>query len=170
MINTHDVLETIDMIRQENLDIRTITMGISLWDCENPNLYRVRVTLADGATAEVNIGLRHIRFDADRGFFLNGKNMKLKGVCVHQGHGGIGVAEFDGMHEYKIKKLKEMGANAYRTSHSPVTPALLDACDRLGMLVMQDMVNSGPYHFLRETALPTFGFKTAKDTTGTLGV
>lgn len=112
--------------------------GISLWDCENPNLYRVCVTLDSGASAEVNVGLRHIRFDADRGFFLNGKSMKLKGVCVHQGHGGVGVAEFDGMHEYKIQKLKEMGANAYRTSHSPVTPALLDACDRLGMLVLNE--------------------------------
>ena len=111
---------------------------ISLWDCENPHLYRVTVTLESGASAEVNIGLRHIRFDADRGFFLNGKNMKLKGVCVHQGHGGIGVAEFDGMHEYKINKLKEMGANAYRTSHSPVSPQLLDACDRMGMLVLDE--------------------------------
>lgn len=111
---------------------------IALWDCENPNLYRVSVTLDSGATAEVNIGLRHIRFDADRGFFLNGKNMKLKGVCVHQGHGGIGVAEFDGMHEYKVAKLKEMGANAYRTSHNPTSPQLLDACDRLGMLVLDE--------------------------------
>lgn len=111
---------------------------ISLWDCENPNLYRVTVTLESGASAEVNIGLRHIRFDADRGFFLNGKNIKLKGVCVHQGHGGIGTAEFDGMHEYKIQKLKEMGANAYRTSHNPTSPQFLDACDRLGMLVMDE--------------------------------
>lgn len=111
---------------------------IVLWDCENPALYRVTVTLENGATAACNIGLRHIRFDADRGFFLNGKSMKLKGVCVHQGHGGIGTAEFDGMHEYKIKKLKEMGANAYRTSHNPASPQLLDACDRLGMLVLDE--------------------------------
>lgn len=111
---------------------------IALWDCETPNLYRVNVTLDSGASAQVNVGLRHIRFDADRGFFLNGKNIKLKGVCVHQGHGGIGVAEFDGMHEYKIKKLKEMGANAYRTSHNPTSPQLLDACDRLGMLVLDE--------------------------------
>ena len=111
---------------------------IVLWDCENPALYRVTVTLENGATTACNIGLRHIRFDADRGFFLNGKSMKLKGVCVHQGHGGIGSAEFDGMHEYKIKKLKEMGANAYRTSHNPTSPQLLDACDRLGMLVLDE--------------------------------
>lgn len=129
---------TVPAMEQREEKLFVSLSDISLWDCENPNLYRVTVTLDSGASAEVNIGLRHILFDADRGFFLNGKGMKLKGVCVHQGHGGLGVAEFDGMHEYKIAKLKEMGANAYRTSHSPVSPALLDACDRMGMLVLDE--------------------------------
>ena len=111
---------------------------LSLWDCEHPNLYTVSATLENGAAIGCATGFRTIRFDKDRGFFLNEKPTKLKGVCVHQGHGGIGVAEFDGMHEYKLRKLRALGANAYRTSHNPVSPALLDACDRMGMLVMDE--------------------------------
>ena len=121
--------------------VASLSLSLSdllLWDCENPHLYRVSATLENGAEATCNVGFRHVRFDKDHGFFLNGKSMKLKGVCVHQGHGGIGSAEFDGMHEYKIKKLKEMGANAYRTAHNPTSPQLLDACDRLGMMVLDE--------------------------------
>ena len=112
--------------------------GISLWSCEAPNLYRVLLTLDNGDREECNMGLRHIRYDKDKGFFLNGVPTKMKGVCVHQGHACVGSAEYDGLHEYKIKKLKAMGCNAYRTSHHPVSRELLDACDRLGMLVMDE--------------------------------
>jgi beta-galactosidase len=111
---------------------------ITLWDCDNPYLYTLRASLENGADASVEIGFRTIRFDKDKGFFLNGVPTKLRGACVHQGHAGIGVAEFDGIHEFKLKKLKELGFNAYRTSHNPVSPALLSACDRLGVLVMEE--------------------------------
>ena len=117
--------------------------NISLWSCETPALYRVMLSIDDGTREgsdriECNTGFRHIRFDKDKGFFLNGVNLKMKGVCVHQGHACVGSAEYDGLHEYKIKKLKAMGCNAYRTSHHPVSRELLDACDRLGMLVMDE--------------------------------
>lgn len=111
--------------------------NISLWDCEHPNLYRIIVN-TDGDRIECNTGFRHIAFDRDKGFFLNGINTKLKGVCVHQGHACVGSAEYDGLHEFKIRKLKSFGCNAYRTSHHPVSRELLDACDRLGMLVMDE--------------------------------
>ena len=117
--------------------------NILLWDCDHPNLYRVMLSIDNGTREgldriECNTGFRHIAFDTEKGFFLNGVNTKMKGVCVHQGHACVGSAEYDGLHEFKIKKLKAMGCNAYRTSHHPVSRELLDACDRLGMLVMDE--------------------------------
>jgi beta-galactosidase len=113
-----------------------------LWSLERPYLYKVRSTVLIGGKAvdrvTTNFGVRHIRFDADRGFFLNGKPVKLKGTSNHQDHAGVGVALPDRLIVWRIEKLKEMGCNAYRCSHNPVAPELLDACDRLGMLVMDE--------------------------------
>lgn len=114
-----------------------------LWSLEQPHLYQVITTLrVDGQPDEditlTNFGIREFHFDPQHGFFLNGQPLKLKGVCCHQDHAGLGAALPDGIHEYRIKKLKEMGCNAYRTAHHPPSPALLDACDRLGMLVMDE--------------------------------
>ena len=88
--------------------------------------------------AETPFGIRTVRFDKDSGLFLNGKPVKIKGVCCHQDHAGVGSALPDGLQYFRIRKLKEMGCNAYRTSHNPPTPELLEACDRLGMLVMDE--------------------------------
>ncbi|MCX7715290.1 MAG: DUF4982 domain-containing protein [Clostridia bacterium] len=113
-----------------------------LWDTDNPYMYRVvcRVYGDCGLIDEycVNFGIRDIKFDANKGFFLNGRNIKIKGVCCHQNHGGLGTALPDELYTYRIKKLKEMGCNGYRTSHYPPAPELLDVCDRLGMLVMDE--------------------------------
>ncbi len=121
-----------------------------LWSLKQPYLYRltseveVEGVLAD--QAETTFGIRTIRFDADKGFFLNGKPVKMKGTCNHQDHAGVGAALPDRLQYYRIQCLKEMGSNAYRTSHNPPTPELLDACDRLGMLVMDEtrMMSSTP--------------------------
>ena len=83
-------------------------------------------------------GIRTIRFDAEKGFFLNGKPVKIKGTCNHQDFAGVGVAMPDSLLYWRVKKLKEMGSNAYRMSHNPPTAELLDACDKLGMLVMDE--------------------------------
>jgi beta-galactosidase len=113
-----------------------------LWSLETPNLYRLITTVeTDNAAidqSETAFGIREIRFDAAQGFFLNGKPVKIKGTCNHQDHAGVGSALPDRLQYYRIAKLKEMGANAYRTSHNPPTPELLDACDALGMLVMDE--------------------------------
>lgn len=113
-----------------------------LWDLDTPNLYRlVSQIKIDGKAVdsyETIFGIRTIQFDAEKGFFLNGKNIKLKGTNNHQDHAGIGVALPDVMQYYRISKLKEMGSNAYRCSHNPPTPEMLDACDRLGMLVIDE--------------------------------
>ena len=121
-----------------------------LWSLEAPHLYRATVTVEGGAGAtdhcETSFGIREIRFDKDRGFFLNGKPVKIQGTCNHQDHAGVGSALPDRIQYFRIEKLKEMGCNAYRTSHNPPTPELLDACDRLGMLVMDEtrMMSSSP--------------------------
>jgi beta-galactosidase len=121
-----------------------------LWSSENPHLYSVLVdTTADGTLTdrtETKFGIRTIRFDPDKGFFLNDQPLKIKGTCNHQDHAGIGAALPDSLQSYRIERLKEMGSNACRTSHNPPTPEFLDACDRLGMLVMCEtrMMSSNP--------------------------
>ena len=113
-----------------------------LWSCERPYLYKLRTTvLVNGEPADqitTEFGVRTIRFDADRGFFLNGKPVKIKGTCNHQDFAGVGVALPDRLYVFRVQKLKEMGANAWRCSHHEMAPELLDACDRLGVLVMAE--------------------------------
>ena len=121
-----------------------------LWSVEQPNLYEVRTTvLSDNQPVDIvstKCGFRTIRFDKDKGFFLNDQPLKLQGTCNHQDHAGIGVAVPDSIWEFRIRKLKEMGSNAYRTAHNPPSKELLEICDRLGMLVMDEtrLFNSAP--------------------------
>lgn len=122
--------------------LHTELSSVRLWDIRHPQLYTAlcrlyrQGELIDELSA--SFGIRSIRFDASRGFLLNEHPVKLRGVCCHQNHGGLGTALPDAMYAYRIQKLKEMGANALRCSHYPPSPALLDACDRLGMLVMDE--------------------------------
>ena len=113
-----------------------------LWSVDHPSLYRARTVVKSGRqvldTVETTFGVRTIRFDAQTGFYLNGQPLKLKGTCNHQDHAGVGVALPDHLYEYRVQRLKDMGGNAYRCSHNPPAPELLDACDRLGMLVMDE--------------------------------
>lgn len=113
-----------------------------LWSLESPYLYKLITEVSSGGTVvdsyETTFGIRAIRFDPNKGFFLNGKHVKLKGTNNHQDHAGVGVAVPDALQEFRIARLKEMGSNAYRCSHNPPTPELLDACDRLGMLVIDE--------------------------------
>jgi len=113
-----------------------------LWSLENPYLYHLETVVKVNDqiidSYKTNVGIRTVRFDPNYGFFLNGKNIKIKGVNNHQDHAGVGTAIPDALQEFRIKKLKEMGCNAIRTSHNPATPEFLDACDRLGMLVLEE--------------------------------
>ena len=116
-----------------------------LWSLETSTLYTLRTTLkSDGATVDqrtTRCGFRTIRFDADKGFFLNDQPVKLKGTCNHQDHAGVGVAVPDSLWEFRVRRLKAMGSNAYRCAHNPPAPEFLEACDRLGMLVMDENRN-----------------------------
>lgn len=113
-----------------------------LWSLEERNLYKLVTELrADGATVdryETPFGIRTITIDPQRGVFLNGKPVKIKGTCNHQDHAGIGAAVPDAVQYYRVRKLQEMGCNSLRTSHNPPTAELLDACDQLGMLVFDE--------------------------------
>jgi len=123
-----------------------------LWSIEQPNLYKFDAKIYRGSKLVDRVitpfGIRTTRFDKDKGFFLNGKPVKLKGTCNHQDHAGVGIAMPDGLLDWRIRKLKEMGSNAYRCSHNPPAAELLEACDRLGMLVMDETRHLG------DTTLP----------------
>ena len=113
-----------------------------LWDIDSPVLYRLLSSIEIDSEIvdeyETPIGIRNIRFDADKGFFLNGRHVVLKGVCGHPDHAGLGSALPDGMHEFRLNKLKEMGVNAVRSQHCCSTSEWLDACDRLGIMVLDE--------------------------------
>ena len=113
-----------------------------LWSPETPKLYKLVTTVIEGGKTidrvETSFGIRTVAFDAQKGFLLNGKPTVIKGTCNHQDHAGVGAAMPDQLQYFRIARLKEMGSNAYRTSHNPPTPELLEACDRLGMLVMDE--------------------------------
>ncbi len=118
-----------------------------LWTTTDPYLYQVETTIKmDGQVTDVyttTTGLRDIAFTADRGFLLNGQPLKLKGVNMHQDHAGVGAAIPDALQLWRLRQLKDMGCNAYRASHNPVTPALLDICDSLGIVVIDEQRLSG---------------------------
>lgn len=113
-----------------------------LWSPENPNLYTLKTdvfcygNLTD--SVETVFGIREFRFDSEKGFFLNGKNLKIKGVCVHHDAGCLGAAVPKSVWRGRLITLKECGCNAIRTSHNPPDPDLLDLCDELGFLVMDE--------------------------------
>jgi beta-galactosidase len=113
-----------------------------LWSPESPNLYHLVTTVeANGKTVDRNeteFGIRTVAFDANKGFLLNGRPYELKGTCNHQDHAGVGAALPDALQSFRVKALKAMGCNAIRTSHNPPTPELLEACDRLGLIVMDE--------------------------------
>ena len=119
-----------------------------LWSLEDPYLYRLTVELKQAGkvvdTKTIRIGIRTVEIKTN-GVFLNGKHVKIQGTNNHQDHAGLGSALPDYLQYYRIGLLKNMGVNAYRTSHNAPTPELLDACDSLGMLVLdeQRLLNSG---------------------------
>jgi beta-galactosidase len=123
---------------QAEVEQQLVIPSARLWSPDRPNLYKLVSTIDGHDRFETVFGVRTLRWDARRGFFLNGRPLKIKGTCNHQNHAGVGTAMPDKLHEWRVRRLKEMGCNAYRCSHYPATPELLDICDRLGMLVMAE--------------------------------
>lgn len=123
-------------------DARLTVTAPKLWSPDSPSLYVLRAQAVCGGevTDEVSlrVGIRTIRFDANEGFFLNGRNMKMKGVCVHHDAGALGAAVPAAVWERRLRKFKEAGCNALRTAHNPPDVHLLDLCDELGFVVMDE--------------------------------
>lgn len=117
-----------------------------LWDLEHPVLYRgiIKVRVGRSVVDEeaIPFGIREFRFDAATGFWLNGQNMKIKGVCLHHAASALGAAVPLRAWERRLERLKELGVNAIRTAHNPVAPEFLDLCDRMGFLVMDEMFDA----------------------------
>ncbi len=129
---------------------QTITVdNPQLWSCESPVLYKVKYELRFngriGERTTADFGIRKISFDVNNGFMLNGKTIKLKGGCFHNDNGPLGSKAYDRAEERKVELLKASGYNAIRCSHNPPSPAFLDACDRLGMLVMDEAFDCWRY-------------------------
>lgn len=121
---------------------QTVLEHPRLWSVATPYIYSILTEVYQNGqlidTYTTTTGIRHIAFDADRGFLLNGRPLKLKGVNMHQDHPGVGTAIPDALQTYRLKQLKALGCNAYRSSHNPMTPEMLDACDSLGILVIEE--------------------------------
>ncbi|MFV0622505.1 beta-galactosidase GalA [Sphingomonas sp. ac-8] len=119
-----------------------------LWSIETPTLYTLVTRVVQGGAAvderRTPIGFRTIRFDADRGFFLNDRPVKLKGVCIHQDHAGVGVGVPDALIAWRLERLKAMGCNAIRPTHNAPNAELLDLCDRMGFVIMGENRHFNP--------------------------
>jgi len=130
-------------LQPDESGIYTSAVGIEnpmLWSPDEPNLYSAIVTVESNGKARdaerITFGVRTAIFDADKGFFLNGKSLKIQGTCNHQDHAGVGAAVPDRLQWFRMGVLKEMGNNAVRTSHNMPTPELVEACDRMGVMMM----------------------------------
>jgi beta-galactosidase len=125
-----------------NLDQQANLAHPTLWSCDQPYLYRLITTVrvAGQIVDQLNtpFGVRSIDFNPDRGFLLNGQKTLIKGVCLHQDAGALGAAVTEDVFARRLQLLKQMGCNAIRTSHNPPSPLLLDLCDRMGFLVMDE--------------------------------
>ena len=119
-----------------------LTSHLKKWSCEDPYIYKVRTQLIAGGKVvdevETTTGFRDFRFDAKTGFWLNGQNFKLNGVCEHHDFGCLGAALHEDALHRKLLKLKTMGVNAIRSSHNPPAPELLNMCDTMGLIVMDE--------------------------------
>ena len=117
----------------------------ALWSCETPNLYTCRATFGTDAVEET-FGIRELKWGPDVGMTINGERVILRGACIHHDNGVLGACTFPEAEERRVRILKEAGYNALRSAHNPCSKALLDACDRLGMLMMDEYVDHWYIH------------------------
>ncbi len=142
VIDRRSMSETVDNASKRNL-VQQISVDFpKLWSPDSPLLYTLNSSLNVGSKvideSSRPFGIRSAKFDPDKGFFLNGKSLKIKGVCIHHDAGCLGAAVPEKVLERRLQLLMDLGVNAIRTSHNPPSPELLDLCDRLGLLVMDE--------------------------------
>ncbi len=121
----------------------------SMWDLESPYLYTLNTSVMQGNemidSSSCKVGIRTIEFDPDKGFSLNGRNIKMKGVCVHHDSGALGAAAYKSVWRYRLENLKKIGCNAIRTSHNPMATSFYELCDEMGFLVMDEAFDEWEY-------------------------
>jgi len=127
---------------QDLIATQTVTLAAKLWSLQTPYLYNL-VTVVSNQNAVADIyntpfGVRTVSIDSTNGVFINGQHVEIQGMCNHQDHAGVGSALPDRLQYFRIEKLKQMGVTGYRTSHNEPTEELLNACDQLGMLVLDE--------------------------------
>jgi beta-galactosidase len=157
--------QSLEAGKSAQIDKDIVVKNPQLWNLDDPILYRAAVAVKAGINGPISytipklldtetnfFGIRDAHFDADTGFWLNGKNFKVKGVCLHADGGAFGAAVPLSVWEARLKTLKSLGVNAIRTAHNPPAPEFLDLCDRMGFLVMDEMfdcwtVAKNPYDY-----------------------
>lgn len=142
LIVSGDEFAFIESDSEKTVKMKLNTKNPKLWDLDSPALYKAVCKVCKNGEVidenSVNFGFRTFKFDGEKGFFLNGKHIKLKGAACHPDHGGLGNAVPEAINHYRVKLLKEMGANAYRCGHNWHNKEVLDACDKYGILVMDE--------------------------------
>lgn len=125
--------------------VRLLVEHPALWSDENPNLYTCEVAVRQGESTidsvSIPVGIRTLRLNARQGLLVNGKPVKLRGTCIHHDNGIIGAATFPDAEYRRLHQMKEAGFNAIRSSHHPMSKAMLDVCDRLGMYVVDELTD-----------------------------
>ncbi|MBL7110763.1 MAG: DUF4982 domain-containing protein [Bacteroidales bacterium] len=141
-IAKHSVSQSVDAVSSVEFMAEFEVVSPNLWSIETPDLYTAvsEVFLGESAVDqyETNFGIRSIAFNIEQGFLLNGEPVLLKGGCVHHDNGPLGSATFDRAEERRVELMKASGYNAIRCAHNPPSPAFLDACDRLGVVVIDE--------------------------------
>ncbi|HZL27489.1 MAG TPA: glycoside hydrolase family 2 TIM barrel-domain containing protein [Acidobacteriaceae bacterium] len=149
-------VQTVNANGRGDFDVSAVVPRPDRWDVGHPALYRAEVrVVSDGKTSDVdgvNFGVREFHFDAATGFWLNGKNFKLYGACLHGDVGGLGIAVPEEAYREQLQALQALGVNAVRTAHGPPSPEFLEAADKLGVLVMDEMfdmwsIGKNPYDY-----------------------
>lgn len=164
--NTLVTTKTIKSTSAENKTEHELTLSNPLlWGVENPNLYTAQISVKQNGEivdqVEQRFGVREFHFDSRKGFFLNGENLKIKGVNLHHDAGAVGAAATKGNWEYRVKQLKSIGVNAIRMAHNPHSPILMEVCDEMGMLVMNEFFDE--WHKPKGKSLVYLGDNAAGD-------
>lgn len=148
ILDEDKLLHTEKIFVQEHAETTFSLPDCILWSCKNPKLYTLRVTFYEDVR-EILFGIREVCCDAENGFCLNGERVILQGACVHSDNGILGACSYPEAEERKVRLLKELGYNALRCAHNPCSKSFLEACDALGMLVVDEYTDMWYVHKTR---------------------